>query len=86
MQINPIPNPNINMVAKNALVSQPSDSALRSAQAIPKIFYSRWGFGVIDFSSSPLGPGTMPDCQVGGVNPNLIILIIIITIIIITII
>ena len=72
MQINPITNPNINMVAKNALVSQPSDSALRSAQAIPKVFYSRWGFGVIDFSSSTLGPGTMPDCQVGGgVNPNL---------------
>ena len=58
------------MVAKNALVSQPFDSALRSAQAIPKVFYSRWGFGVIDFSSSTLGPGTMPDCQVGGVNPN----------------
>ena len=71
MQINPITNPNINMVAKNALVSQPSDSALGSAQAIPKVFYSRWGFGVIDFSSSTLGPGTMPDCQVGGVNPNL---------------
>ena len=45
---------------------------LGSGQANPKIFYSRWGFGVIDFSSSPLGAGTVPDCQVGGaVNPSL---------------
>ena len=71
-QIKTIPNPNINMIAKNAPVSQSFNPAFSSGQANPKIFYSRWGFGVIDFSSSPLEAGTVPDCQVGGaVNPSL---------------
>ena len=74
LQFNTITSPNANMVEKNALVTQPFNSAFQNAQnaqTIPKVFYSRWGFGVIDFWSSPLGSGTMPNCQIGGVNPSM---------------
>jgi hypothetical protein len=71
LQFNTITRPNANMVENNALVSQPSSSASGDAQTIPKVFYSRWGFGVIDLWSSPVGAGSIPNCQMGGVNPNL---------------
>jgi len=66
MQFRPMTSPNVNMIAKNVPVPvpQPFNQALRTAQAVPKVFYSKWGFGIIDLSNSPIGSGNMPDCQV----------------------